>query len=298
MKSTQGKFLHLLHAIARWVESAAAIHTIHSLVTHVMEVAGNGSHGQMLESMLWAHHHLAPVISHVATAALQLPVSVIRFDGETEALESSAWQYGGGNTGGISKRSLAGFPHGGHGSNRGTGTMTHGHVPKVHAPKGPKVHIPNKSGQAGLNVRKPNVSLHHRLEADTGGEPMTGNMGHWHIDPLYWFHPPSLSKRNSNESLRVPADNPGEKKDTMLDKTNRDSKGTRDFRMKLLKRSTPGGLPAQIPARTTLVVPHTAAYMPSGITALYGAARARRSARLGYKDRRGMFVSFKNRGRI
>ena len=42
-------------------------------------------------------------------------------------------------------------------------------------------------------------------------------------------------------------------KTSFLDKTKRDSPDTQEFRMKLLKRSAPGGLPAQIPARTTLI---------------------------------------------
>jgi|HubBroStandDraft_5_1064220.scaffolds.fasta_scaffold11642_2 hypothetical protein len=228
---------------------------------------------------------------------------------------NTGWQYGRSiarSVGFQPKRATAGFPSAGKGAHHGVpkvarpkaATSWRGNTPKV---KGPNVHKPNPSGHSAFNVRKPNLSLHHlegekvkipKLKADIGGEPMTGNMGHAHIDPVVWFHPPSLLKRKSNESLRVPTDDPGETKDTFLDKTKRDSPDTAEFRNKLLKRSAPGGLPAQIPARTTLVSPHAGWYQPTG-TGMYGAAeRKARIRRNRNVERRGAFVSFKNKGRI
>lgn len=87
------------------------------------------------------------------------------------------------------------------------------------------------------------------------GEPMAGSMGHAHIEPELWFNPPS-QKRPS----RVPVDEPNEKDDRFLDVTKR--KQAKKDKMNRLKRAAPGGLPALIPAQTTLVAPHTASYHP------------------------------------
>jgi hypothetical protein len=111
------------------------------------------------------------------------------------------------------------------------------------------------------------------------GEPMAGALGHAHIEPEMWFHPPS-----ERHPRRIPTDDVGEKDDRFLDVTKR--KQAHEDRMKRLKRSTPGGLPPYIPAvttlgasllssadkkkklldiiprNTTLRVPHTVAYVP------------------------------------
>src|ERR1700722_256717 len=76
------------------------------------------------------------------------------------------------------------------------------------------------------------------------GEPMAGSMGHAHIEPEFWFHPPSLKNPD-----HVPVDDPGEKDNKYLDVTKR--KEAHTDRMKRLKRSAPGGLPPYIPAQTT-----------------------------------------------
>jgi hypothetical protein len=236
---------------------------------------------------------------------------------ETVALQSASqfgttgWQYGRNiarDVGYVPAKTYGGFPTPAGGINKGRSGTVKPHAAartaRPRAIKGPSVHKPNPSGHAGFNVRKPNLSVHHlegekvaKLKADMDGEPMTGNMGHVHMEPNVWFHPPSLQKRHSKESLRVPTDDPREDKDDFLDVTKRDSPDTQEFRMKLLKRSAPGGLPAQIPARTTLLSPHQGFYQPTG-TGMYGAARAARSRRLGWADKRGSFTSFKNRGRI
>jgi hypothetical protein len=134
-----------------------------------------------------------------------------------------------------------------------------------------------------------------KLEAEYTGEPDTGVYTHGHIDPVVWFHPPSLTKRaKSNEELRVPADNPGEKNDKFLDVTKRNSKDTIQQKYRMLKRSAPGGLPPQIPARTTLVEPHSATYLP---TSMYSAGLSAEEKRRGAKRRNGgMFVSYSRRG--
>jgi hypothetical protein len=150
----------------------------------------------------------------------------------------------------------------------------------------------------GLNKIKGEKTKVKQVKADIGGEPMTGNMGHAHIDPVTWFHPPSLLKRNSNESLRIPTDDPGESKDSFMDKTQRDDPKTQEFRMKILKRSAPGGLPSQIPARTTLLSPHSASYMPSGVTALYGASVVRKNGIVVRRKKGIMFTSYARRGCI
>lgn len=110
------------------------------------------------------------------------------------------------------------------------------------------------------------------MQADyDGGEPNTGSYSHGHIDPVTWFHPPSLTKRLPNEETRVPTDDPRETNDKYMDVTKRNSPDTQLFRMKLLKRQQPGAMDT-IPVRTTLVSPHTAVYLPS----MFDAAEKRR----------------------
>lgn len=360
-KSITGKMLHLLKSVGGWLEAGSALAGIHAVVHGALHSAI--AHGPTVMNTLgWAHQHLAPVMQHIAALA-----------GMSSAADVDAF-----------------------GMSRGRGSYRPKHI---HL-KGPGVHKPNPSGHAGFNVRKPNLSLHHlesygtsegvkkewdergrgkhqhgdllkaakvflgwygdheasshtdvsvqrlrgalqgavgckgcdsklialvkgvvewasdtemqnhtdvpmvklrefvlnkSIKADMDGEPMTGNLGHVHMEPNLWFHPPSLTKRNSKESLRIPTDDPREDNDKFGDVSQRNDPKTKEFRMKLLKRSAPGGLPALIPARTTLLSPHSAGYMPTG---MYGAARAARSRRLGWSDKRGMFTSFKNRGRI
>lgn len=100
------------------------------------------------------------------------------------------------------------------------------------------------------------------LEADFDGEPAS-TMQHAHLAPIDTFHPPSLVKRGKQD--HVPTDDPGETDDKFLDVTKRNSKDTWEERMKLLKRSAPGGLPPQIPARTTAIPMHQGSYLPSAM---------------------------------
>lgn len=290
------KTFHLMKTVGSWLEAGSAIAGMHELIHRAVQHSSQVG-PEFWNTLAWAHQHLAPVIQHVVSLA------GIAGAAEMEASQygQTGWQYGRGiakSTGYIPAKTIAGFPSSGMGKH-GTSKP---HV--SHSVKGPRVRRPNPSGHVGMNVRKPNLSIHHlesgkipKLKADIGGEPMTGNMGHVHMEPNVWFHPPSLTKRNSKESLRIPTDDPGENNDKFMDKTQRDDPKTQEFRMKILKRSAPGGLPAQIPARTTLISPHSGTYMPTG-TGMYGAAVAARSRRLGTANRRGMFVSFKNRGRI
>jgi len=118
---------------------------------------------------------------------------------------------------------------------------------------------------------------------------MTGNMGHAHIEPVTWFHPPSLTKRLPNEETRIPTDDVREKNDKFLDVTKRNSKDTKEFRMKLLKRSAPTG---RIPARTTLLEPHSATYTPGAMYSSAGKARRMK----GSQGR--MFTAYNRRGVI
>lgn len=310
VKSVAGKFLHLLKSVGSWIEAGSALAGVHSAINAVMHSAA-ASH-VLVNSLMWAHQQLLPVMGHIASS---MNFSAEEIEAASQ-FGDTGWQYGRSiarSVGYVPTRTYGGFPtsgRGGHGAARvghtGTGTMKRPSMPKPHAPKGPSVHRPNPSGHAGFNVRKPNISLHRlesektkvkQVKADIGGEPMTGNMGHAHIDPVVWFHPPSLTKRRSNESLRIPTDDPGETNDKFGDVTQRDDPKVKEMRMKLLKRSAPGGLPAQIPARTTLLAPHSGWYQPTG-NGMYAAKRAARSARLGYKEKRGTFVSFANRGRI
>jgi len=117
------------------------------------------------------------------------------------------------------------------------------------------------------------------------GEPMTGNMSHSHIDPVVWFHPPSLSSRYKNEDLRIPTDNPRETNDKFMDVTKRNSKETNEQRMKLLKRSSPG---PQVPVRTTAIEPHSGVYQPSALFGSSWPARGRQGRNFTSYDRRGV----------
>jgi hypothetical protein len=123
---------------------------------------------------------------------------------------------------------------------------------KVHKPAGRFGNqLPNQSRHHGTGVghKLPNPS---RLAAfGDMGEPMAGSMGHAHIEPEFWFHPPSLKNPD-----HVPVDDPGEKDNRFLDVTKR--KEAHEDRMKRLKRSAPGGLPPYIPAVTTGLAPHQA----------------------------------------
>ena len=96
-------------------------------------------------------------------------------------------------------------------------------------------------------------------------------MGNVHIDPVVWFHPPSLSKRNSNEDLRVPTDDVKEDNDKFGDVTKRNSKDTKEQRMKILKRSATGGVNS-IPVQTTLLQNQTA-----GLGGMFAARKSRRT---------------------
>lgn len=135
--------------------------------------------------------------------------------------------------------------------------------------------------------RKPNPSMTTRLEAEDWGEPMAGSMGHAHIEPATWFHPPSLSKRDPKNKLRIPTDDPREDNDKFLDVTKRNSPDTKDQRMKMLKRAVPAG---SIPARTTLMEPHSAVYLPSQMYA--------RSKKRGKFGRGRMVVAYDRQGTI
>lgn len=88
------------------------------------------------------------------------------------------------------------------------------------------------------------------------GEPMAGALSHGHMEPNPWFHPPSL--KNADQ---IPTDDPREKNDRFLDVTKR--KQAHKDRMKRLKRSAPGGLPPQIPVKTTAVEMHQQGFTPS-----------------------------------
>ena len=106
------------------------------------------------------------------------------------------------------------------------------------------------------------------------GEPMAGALQHAHLDTNLWFHPPSLKNAD-----KIPTDDPKEKDDRFLDVTKR--KQAHKDRMKILKRSAPGGLPAMIPAHTTLLSPHQAAYTSAMMSSI---SRKRRNG--------GMFRAF------
>ena len=120
--------------------------------------------------------------------------------------------------------------------------------------------------------------------ADDYGEPMAGALQHAHLDSNMFFHPPSLRKDKDGKVNYVPTDDPGEKDDKYLDVTKR--KQAHKQRMDLLKRSTPGGDPPQIPVRTTLISPTLSTYVP-----LLASTPKRRRRING-----GMFVSYDRRG--
>ena len=160
----------------------------------------------------------------------------------TGTMPQTGWQYGKRTmpVGYVPARTLTGFPSG-KGGGRGS-------LPK--SPSGTGHKLPNPSGTSGMNVRRSNPGM-KRLESYADlGEPMAGAMGHAHIDPNLFFHPPSLLKRN--KETHVPTDDPGEKNDRFGDVTKRNQ--AHKDRMKILKRSSPGN--TLIPARTTLLAPH------------------------------------------
>ena len=194
----------------------------------------------------------------------------VKADGSPSQYGRTGWQYGrrslAPSTGFLPTREAAGFPsvpRGGRGASLG---RQHSGVVKA-----PKISRPTLSSYADF------------------GEPMTGNMGHAHIEPVTWFHPPSLTKRLPNEETRIPTDDVREKNDKFLDVTKRNSKDTKEFRMKLLKRSAPTG---RIPARTTLLEPHSATYTPGAMYSSAGKARRMK----GSQGR--MFTAYNRRGVI
>lgn len=130
------------------------------------------------------------------------------------------------------------------------------------------------------------------LKADGGGEPTAGAYSTSNIDPVVWFRPPSLTKRETpeqNRKNRIPSDDPREDNDRFLDVTKRNAKDTQKERMKLTKKQQiPGGM-TQVPAHTTLIVPHTATYLPGSLDATSRIRRGRN---------RGSFTSFDRRGCI
>lgn len=218
----------------------------------------------------------------------------------------TGWQYGqrtmGRETGYIPQRTVAGFPAPrpggggrgmarevrpssplGHTAKRTVGSRPHpmhtkivrpanfGHVPKISVPKpkflGPKASPMGRAPKASPMGRAPQLQGF----ADWG-EPMAGGMSHAHIEPVTWFRPPSLTKREKpGEDHRIPTDDPKETNDKFGDVSKRNSKDTQEMRYKLLKRSSPGGLPAQIPAHTTALEPHQAFYMP--LSQIFSSAR-------------------------
>jgi hypothetical protein len=90
------------------------------------------------------------------------------------------------------------------------------------------------------------------------GEPMAGAQSWGYIDPMTWFAPPSLAKRGKGQ--KVPVDDPQEKDNKFMDVQRRNSKDTKEQRMKLLKRSKPGGIPPMVPVRTTAIATPSAYY--------------------------------------
>jgi hypothetical protein len=187
-------------------------------------------------------------------------------------LPQTGWQYGRKTTpvGYIPQRTLSGYPAR---KGKGIGTSKPPAQPKPHmSPNYPdraklpqaqhiKVNHPPKPPQI-VKAKLPKApkvpTATPRLGADADyGEPNAGAYQHAHLDTNLWFHPPS--ERNPK---RIPTDDPGETDDKFLDVTKRNSKDTKEQRMKILKRSAPGGLPAQIPAHTTLISPHSAVYVP------------------------------------
>jgi hypothetical protein len=171
----------------------------------------------------------------------------------------------------------------------------HPSMPKATLPPQPKMatvkrpHIPSPSLSKSPLSKPPSWSqktLAGNSETTKSlkgmeGEPIGGAYSTAHIDPAVWFRPPSLTKREKGPAWQhaVPVDQPGEKNNKFLDVDKRNSPDTEDFRMKLLKRSTPGGSPPQIPVRTTLVSPHSAVYIPGPTFASAADLRMNRAVR-------------------
>lgn len=226
----------------------------------------------------------------------------------------TGWQYGRNiakGTGYIPTRGLGGFPT----APRGIKKISL-KVPKMahpgHGAHGPQfgkrpatVHIkrttpyPNKVPNARVTNPKPSRSANPSSSTGSGfgvkrtleSEGVTGSMGNAHIDPVVWFHPPSLTKRQPNEATRVPTDDAREDNDKFLDVTKRNSPDTKEQRMKILKRSGTGAI-SSVPVRTTLLQHQTGANFTSGMTGMY----AGKSRRTNGKPRQ--FTSFARRGVI
>jgi Inorganic Pyrophosphatase len=128
-------------------------------------------------------------------------------------------------------------------------------APKVAKPPAPPKATTIKAPKPSGIIKAPGA--HKTLEGFGDlGEPMAGALGHAHIEPESWFHPPS-----ERHPRRIPTDDVGEKDDRFLDVTKR--KQAHEDRMKLLKHGIPGGLPPLIPAQTTGLAPHQAYYASS-----------------------------------
>jgi Inorganic Pyrophosphatase len=188
----------------------------------------------------------------------------------------------------------------------------HNHPPRT-LPKPPAVtHVTHYAAPhiaKAPGIKKPK-GAHKTLESFGDlGEPMAGALGHMHIEPESWFHPPSLENRNKAD--HTPTDDPGEKDNKFLDVTKR--KQAHKDRMKLLKRGAPGGLPPYIPAQTTGIAPHMAMSMAAKLKfkknkGLIDVINPRTSSlrvphTISYvpgvranMDERGIFVSYARRG--
>lgn len=223
-------------------------------------------------------------------------------------MPSTGWQYGKRTmpVGYVSQRTLSGFPASKGGGRGGLPQVKPIGTPKpTPSPKpgGPTGHsLPNPSMHKGVGVghRFPNPSMHAKTQKKTKdvasfadyGEPMAGSMSHAHMDTNLWFTPPSLKKRG--KGTYVPTDDPGEKDNKFLDVTKR--KQAHKDRMKILKRSTPGGQPPLIPARTTLLEPHSAGYQPSMMSA--GGKPLVKTRPVQHGIKRAGFVSYDRRGML
>ena len=202
-------------------------------------------------------------------------------------MPQTGWQYGRRTmpVGYLPQRTLTGFPTGTGGGRGGlpkvphTGTPTpkpHPHPtphvsPKVAKPvaqKGkmtPPTHLaPPPKIQTIKPYKSPKVLEEEMSAFGDLGEPMAGAMGHAHIEPMTWFHAPSLAKRKKADY--IPVDDPQEKDNRFLDVTKR--KQAYKDKMKLLKRSTPGNTQdTTVPAHTTALAPHQAYFAPTIATA-------------------------------
>lgn len=237
----------------------------------------------------------------------------------------TGWQYGGRMpVGYIPKRTLSGFPKvkapkrvsqktlESKGRPGGPGTKDAG----IKTPKDPLGNYPElKKGAGAPESKHDNFEKHKKttlghkkirpranplLKASEMGEPpASGAYGHAHIEPITWFRPPSLTKREKDSSQRIPTDDPRETNDRFLDVTKRNSKDTKEQRMKMLRRSIPGGDPPQIPVRTTAVAHHQGVYTPM---AMLGAARKTqlitRPARMNNERSGRMRVAYDRQGCI